>query len=151
MEKTRLVLVGVAIALAAACAGRNVQTSTFSTVKEARDAGAVEKGWVPSVLPESAYELRAAYAVNGAERWGLFNFPSHQGESLREVLQPEEISLAGVALDVPGRIEWWPLILRGNVDAERAKATGLRAYHAKSAPLVFAVNWNQGRAYYWTR
>ena len=135
----------------AACSGRDVQTATYATVKEARDSGAVDKGYVPSILPTSAYELRAAYAVNGNQRWGLFNFPPDGGDELRLILQPEEVSLAGTVMDVPGRIEWWPLILRGDVDAERARITGLRAYHAKSAPLVFAVNWSQGRAYYWTR
>ena len=51
-------------------------------------------------------------------------------------------------MDIPGRIEWWPVILRGTLDAERIQATGLRAYRARSGGLVFAVNWKQGRAYY---
>ncbi|HVH58310.1 MAG TPA: hypothetical protein VM791_18735 [Vicinamibacterales bacterium] len=150
MEKARLAVVCVAFALAS-CTGRNVQTATYATVNEARSAGAMEKGYVPSILPANAYELRAAYAVNGHQRWGLFNFPPDGGDELRAILQPEEISLAGTVMDVPGRIEWWPLLLRGEIDAERAKITGLRAYYARSGPLVFAVNWSQGRAYYWTR
>ena len=144
-------IVAAALVVAAGCAGRNVQTATFATFDEAKAAGAVEKGWVPAVLPEHAYELRAAYAVNGHQRWGLFNFRPEQGDALRAVLEADETPLAGTTLDVPGRIEWWPIILRGDIDAERAMATGLRAYKAKSAPLVFAVNWKQGRAYYWTR
>lgn len=135
----------------AGCGGRNVQTAVYATMSEARTSGAVEKGYVPDVLPDKAYELRAAYAVDGHQRWGLFNFPPAEADALRVILQPEEISLAGTVMDVPGRIEWWPLILRGDVDAERAKATGLRTYNARSAPFVFAVNWSQGRAYYWTR
>lgn len=136
---------------ALACSGRNVQTATYATYAEARASGAVDKGWVPAVLPEKAYELRAAYAVNGEQRWGLFNFRPEDQPALRSILEADEIPLAGTVLDVPGRIEWWPLILRGEVDAERARTTGLRAYRAKTAPLVVAVNWNQGRAYYWTR
>jgi hypothetical protein len=151
MEKARLAIVCAAILAVMACTGRNVQTSMYATVNEARSAGAMDKGYVPSILPANAYELRAAYAVNGRQRWGLFNFPPEGADELRATLQPEEVSLAGTVMDVPGRIEWWPILLRGNVDAERAKTTGLRAYHARSAPLVFAVNWSQGRAYYWTR
>jgi hypothetical protein len=52
-------------------------------------------------------------------------------------------------LDVPGRIEWWPVQLRGRLDEERIRATGLRAYHSTDRALVFLVNWSQGRAYYW--
>jgi hypothetical protein len=151
MEKARLAIVCAALCGVAACSGRDVQTATYATVNEARSSGAMEKGYVPSILPANAYELRAAYAVKGNQRWGLFNFPPEGGDQLRAMLQPEEVSLAGTVMDVPGRIEWWPLVLRGDVDAERARITGLRAYHAKSAPLVVAVNWSQGRASYWTR
>ena len=151
MEEARVAVVCAAILAAVACTGRNVQTAVYATVTEARSSGAMERGYVPSILPENAYELRAAYAVNGDQRWGLFNFPSDGGDALRAILLPEEVSLAGTVMDVPGRIEWWPIILRGDVDAVSAKTTGLRAYHARSAPLVFVVNWSQGRAYYWTR
>jgi hypothetical protein len=40
-------------------------------------------------------------------------------------------------------------VLRGDLDAARIAATGLRAYRSKSGDLVFAINWRQGRAYYW--
>ena len=150
MEKARALIVGAILIALAAC-GRAVETASFADVAEARQSGAVERGWVPAVLPDGAFELRAAYATRGAERWGLFNFRPDQAEALRTVLEPQEVSLAGTVIDIPGRIEWWPVQLRGPLDAERIEATGLRAYHARSAPLVIAVNWNQGRAYYWTK
>jgi hypothetical protein len=139
----------VVLTLIAACSGPTVHTATYATFAEARAAGAIANGWVPDSLPENAYELRAAYAVNGPERWGLFNFRPSDADALRGILQPDEISLAGIELDIPGRIEWWPVILRSRLDAERIHTTGLRAYRAKSIPFVFAVNWSQGRAYYW--
>ena len=135
----------------AACSGSSVHTASYGTFAEARTAGAIDRGWVPGSLPENAYELRAAYAVDGSERWGLFNFRSGDAEALRGMLQPEEVSLAGTEMDIPARIEWWPVILRGRLDAERIRETGLRAYQAKSGDLVVGVNWKQGRAYYWTR
>jgi hypothetical protein len=42
------------------------------------------------------------------------------------------------------------VILRGTLDGERIRATQLRAYRAREGNLIFAVNWNQGRAYFWT-
>jgi hypothetical protein len=56
-----------------------------------------------------------------------------------------------MTVDVPARIEWWPVLLRGTFDERRASdatTTGLQAYTASG--VVFAVNWNQRRAYYWT-
>ena len=137
--------------MAAACSGRVIHTATYGTMAEARAAGATDRGWVPAGLPENVYELRAAYAVDGAARWGLFNFRAADADAVRALLQPDEISLSGTVMDIPGRIEWWPVILRGRLDAERIQTTGLRAYPAKTGNLVFGVNWNQGRAYYWRR
>ena len=150
MEKARLALVGLAVLLLAGCSGPTVHTATYASFAEAKAAGAVDKGLVPAMLPPNAYELRAAYAPNGSERWGLFNFRDADAEALRSVLQPEEISFAGTEMTIPGRIEWWPVILRGTLDAERIEATGLRAYQSRTGGLRFAVNWKQGRAYYWT-
>jgi hypothetical protein len=133
----------------AGCAGPAVQTATYATLAEARAAGAIEKGWVPADLPEGVYELRAAYAIDGWERWGLFNFRPADADALRAVLDPEELPLTGTRMEIPGRIEWWPVILRGDLDVERIEATGLRAYRARTGGRVFGVNWSQGRAYYW--
>lgn len=127
-----------------------MQTASYATLAEARTAGAIDKGWVPADLPDGAYELRAAYAIDGWERWGLFNFRPADTDAMRALLDPEEVPLAGTRMEIPGRIEWWPVILRGNLDAERIAATGLRAYRERSGNRVFGVNWDQGRAYYWT-
>lgn len=140
----------MALVVLTACSDSAVHTAMFATVDEARASGAIDKGWMPRDLPQEAYELRAAYALDGSRRWGLFNFPPEHADGLRSRLQPEEVSLAGTVMDVPGRIEWWPVILRGQLDAERIQATGLRAYRSRDASLVFAVNWSQGRAYYWS-
>jgi hypothetical protein len=79
----------------------------------------------------------------------LFSFLAQDAETLRAMLTAEEISLAGVECDIPGRIEWWPLLLRGMVNAHQAKAAGLQAYRSRQGNLIVVVNWKQGRAYYW--
>ena len=84
------------------------------------------------------------------QRWGVIEFPQSEEASLRALLQPEEIPLDGQRCEVPGRVEWWPVILRGTLSGERVAATQLRAYRARQGDLMFAVNWNQGRAYFWT-
>lgn len=137
--------------LLAGCMGASVHTATYASFAEARAAGAVDTGLVPSILPHEAYELRAAYAVDGPQRWGLFNFRETDTEALRAVLHADEIPFAGIEMEIPGRIEWWPVILRGKLDAERIQATGLRAYRVRSGDMIIAVSWKQGRAYYWTQ
>jgi hypothetical protein len=133
---------------AAACAGSSVETHTYATLAEAQPA--VERGWIPAGLPASSFEVRAAHAPGGWQRWGLFNFLPDGEPALRAFLQPEEISLAGVRCDVPGRLEWWPVQLRHDLDAERIAATGAKAYRSRTGNLIVVVNWPQRRAYYWT-
>jgi hypothetical protein len=147
---TRWAGVPAAIALVAACSGINAQTNSFATLAEARQAGAIANGWIPEGLPPGSHDIREAHVPGTRERWGIIDFPQSEEASLRALLQPDDISLSGQRCEIPGRIEWWPLMLRGALDGERLVATGLRAYRAKENGLMFVVNWSQGRAYFWT-
>ena len=138
------------IALLAGCSSVNTRTMSYATLAEARDAGAIENGWVPRGLPDSVFELRIAYAPDGFERWGLINFPASAVDGVRALLEGEEVPLQGVRCDIPPRIEWWPVLVRGDLDAQRLAATGTRAYRSRDRKMIFLVNWTQGRAYYWT-
>jgi hypothetical protein len=153
MEAARIGFVAAAVVASVstlACADSSVHTATYATMAEAREAGAVEKGWLPGTLPDNVYELRAAYDIEDpARRWGLFNFRDADHDALRAILAPGEVSIAGVAMDIPPRIEWWPVQLRGRLDEERILATGLQVHRSRDGVLTFLVNWKQGRGYYW--
>jgi hypothetical protein len=147
----RLATLTMVIALGTAgCRDLEVLTQSYATREEAVAAGALEKGWVPRMLPPDAREIRAAHDLDSSRRWGLFDFPGSDADALRAHLGPE-MSLAGQTCNPPRRIEWWPLLLRERLDHEQIVATGLRAYPAREGHLIVVVHWSQGRAYYWTR
>jgi hypothetical protein len=131
------------------CRDVDVVTESYATLAEATAARAIERGWIPRGLPPGALEIREAHDLDSNRRWGVFSFPQNEADALRGTLGAE-LSLAGHTCNPPRRIEWWPVLLRERLDAERITATGLRAYQAREGGLIFAVNWNQGRAYYWT-
>lgn len=135
---------------AAACRDLDVVTGTYATLQEAEAEGAVAQGWIPRGLPPGSRELREAHDLDSDRRWGLFNFPQEETEALRGLLG-KEIAVAGLRCRPPRRIEWWPLVLREDLDPAQVGATGLRVYAAREGDLIFAVNWSQGRAYYWSR
>jgi hypothetical protein len=143
----RLAAAVAAVLTASACTGVDANTATFGTLSEARPA--IESGWIPAGLPAGSYELRAAYVPGSWQRWGIINFPAEASAELRTLLEPAEISLTGIRCEVPGRIEWWPVQLRQQLDAERIAATGAKAYRGRTGNLIWVVNWTQGRAYYW--
>jgi hypothetical protein len=140
--------IGIAVTVSA-CAGINSQTYSFATLDEARRAGAISHGWIPEGLPPGSHDIRVAQVPDTSQHWGIINFPAAEEGVLRALLQPAEVSLTGEHCDMPGRIEWWPVVLRGELNGERLAATGIRGYRAKAGQLLFAVNWSQGRAYYW--
>jgi hypothetical protein len=146
----RLTAAAVALAALAACRNIDVITENYATLAEAQAAGAVDRGWLPRGLPGGTRELRVAHDLDSSRRWGLFNFPPAEGDALRSLLG-QELSFDGQTCSPPRRIEWWPVLLRDRLDAERIAATGLRGYAAREGDLIFAVNWAQGRAYYWAR
>ena len=133
---------------ASACRDKDVLTFSFANMAEVRAAGADARD-IPGRIPEGAHDIRAAHDPDSHRRWGLFNFGPNDADALRAMLKSEEVSLAGVDCDIPGRVEWWPVILRGQVNAEQAKLAGLNAYRSVEGNLLFVVHWKQGRAYYW--
>ena len=141
------VLVG--LFLLPGCASLNSQTYTFATLDEAREAGAISNGWIPEGLPASSHDLRVAQLPGTTQHWGIINFSRSDDAALRALLQPGEVSLTGERCEMPARIEWWPIILRGELDGARLAAAGLQGYHEKNGGRLFAVNWKQGKAYYW--
>jgi hypothetical protein len=138
------------VVMGSGCRDIDVLTETYATLAEAQAAGAVDRGWLPRGLPPGTRELRLAHDLDSPRRWGLFNFPPGESEALKGLLA-SEIPFDGLTCNPPRRIEWWPVLLREELDAERIKATGLQAYSGKDSDLIVAVNWAQGRAYYWTR
>jgi hypothetical protein len=143
------ILGGLCLVLAVSgCRDADVVTASYATLAEAAAAGAVDREWVPRGLPPGTREIREAHDLDTSRRWGLFNFPPAEADALKALLGPE-LSLDGQRCDPPRRIEWWPVLLRGALNGEQIRATGIHAYRAREGGLIVAVNWNQGRAYYW--
>jgi hypothetical protein len=124
-------------------------TNAYATRAEAEQAGAVEQGWVPRGLPDTTRELREAHSDGGRRVWGLFSFSPEDGGALRRLLRPDPIAATGLRPEIPARIEWWPVLLRGTLDGDQVKAAGLEVYRTTDNSRVMIVNWKQGRAYYW--
>jgi hypothetical protein len=130
----------------AACTDLTVRVGIYQTLDEAQRAGAIASGWIPEGLPTGANDLREGHLGDG-RHWGAFSFPADQGSAVR-ALTAAEITTGAVSCDPPGRLEFWPRLLRTPIDVERVKSTGFRLYQGAGG-RTFAVNWGQGRGYYW--
>jgi hypothetical protein len=131
-----------------ACSDRDVVTESYATLAEATAAGAVERGWVPRGLPPSTQDLREAHDTDSNRRWGLFNFAPGEGDHLRKLFSTETPPGQSLTCDIPARIEWWPVLLRGSISPDQLTGAGLSAHRTHDG-MNLVVNWKQGRAYYW--
>lgn len=142
----RPVLLVVSLVLAAGCSDLRVKLGVFATGEEARSGGAIAAGWVPDGIPPLASDLRAGYLPDG-RHWGVFAFRGADADAVR-ALTREEITSGTLTLNPPGRLEFWPRILRTSANLEEVRSTGFRVYRGSDG-RTYAINWGQGRAYYW--
>lgn len=138
----------VLLVVFAGCSDLNLEVGVYATLQEATEAGAVERGWIPAGLPPGTTEIREGHKLDSVAHWGTFTFPTAEADVLRGLIDPAEIH-EGLDCHPPGRLEWWPRVLRTPIDFEAAKTTGLRFYRSRNGADVYAIHWAQGRAYYW--
>jgi hypothetical protein len=127
------------------CSDLRVKMGIYANVDEARKAGAVVNGWVPEGLPPGTSDLREGHLPDG-RHWGAFTFPPGEAAPLRGLIG-SEIATGTLRCEPPGRLEFWPRVLLSPVDVERVRSTGFRIY--RGGDRTYAINWGQGRAYYW--
>jgi hypothetical protein len=138
--------IAAVLATLAGCSDLRVKVGVFDTLDEARAAGAVAAGWVPGTLPRTVSDLREGHLPDG-RHWGVFTFPRTDEPAIRAIVGPE-ITNGTLTCDPPGRLEWWPRIVRTPVDVEQVRGTGFKVHRAADG-RAYVVNWGQGRAYYW--
>jgi len=131
----------------AACSDLRVKEGIYTTIEDARASGAIAAGWVPTGLPPSAADLREGHLPDG-RHWGVFTFAARDADAVRALLG-REITSDHLTCEAPGRLEWWPRLLHSPIDVDRVHSTGFRLYPDRASERTFAINWGQGRAYYW--
>ena len=129
----------------AGCSDLRVKMGIYQSVDEARAAGAIANRWVPDGLPSLTTDLREGHMPDG-RHWGAFSFPVTDPAPVRALLGPE-ITTGTMECRPPGRLDFWPRVLRSPVDVEHVRSTGFRLY--TGGDRIYAINWGQGRAYYW--
>ena len=142
------VLAGLFVLLTASgCSDLRVKEDIYTNLDEAKAAGAIQAGWVPAALPADAADLREGHLPDG-RHWGVFTFRAQDDDAVRGLVG-SEITATPPDCAAPGRLEWWPVLLHTPIDLDRLKSTGFRLYTERGGTRAYAINWGQGRAYYW--
>ncbi len=150
-----LPLLGVVVLTTLGCDER--LEKRYGSLEEARRDGALARGWVPAVLPESASDIIEFHDLDTNETWGTFKFSPTGSAAFRAALVEPGSEEQLVAPRRPGVARWWPDFLHGRLDGGRLSGARLSLYRlggqkpeAREAGRVFfAVNWEDGVAYFW--
>jgi hypothetical protein len=121
--------------LAAAClllsACDDTMHANYATAAEARADRAIERGWLPTALPDSAFDISESHDLDTNTGGGSFRFDAGDADSLRLQLQP-----------LPPEQLW-----RLSREQTRLQQAGY-SFHAVSG-FVLAVNWQTRHVRFW--
>lgn len=96
--------------------------ANYATAVAARAAGAVERGWLPEELPDSAFDIAESHHLDTNVGSGSFRFQAVDAEAFRAKLQPAS----------PAEIQRFD-------DAEKLQRKGYGFYGVSK--FIVAVNW----------
>lgn len=60
----------------------------YATAREAREDGAITRGWLPKELPASAFDISESHDLDSNTGGGTFSFAEGEVESFRTALRP---------------------------------------------------------------
>jgi hypothetical protein len=147
VRKTIIATILVAQLWSVGCSDR--REASFATPKEARNAGAVAKGWIPGDLPDSATELREVHDVDTNEVWGTFRLYTNEPGTIG-LSRIEASRINGHSVRAP-RVTWWPEKLSGSLDARSLEKDGFELYAARGqTEFWIAINQQTHQGFFWS-
>ena len=133
-------LIGCSLILSLAGCGNLVETS-YPDMEAVLQAGALEQGWLPAFLPQSATNIREAHDLETRQIWAAFELPFETIEKLGEVCTQISVEQIQPPQSAP---RWWN---------ERALTDPWNAFYVcqdASAKGYLAVVGSSEQAYYWS-
>ena len=82
--------------------------SFYETFDDAEKSGAVEKGWIPSVLPKSSVTIKEIHDLDSNNVWLCFEIKNiEDNDFLRSI---EKVSSEDIKNYLPRdpKVQWWP-------------------------------------------
>jgi hypothetical protein len=124
--------------LLVACSGE-VQVNQYPSSEAARAAGAVQRGWVPNVLPSSAVNIIEKHDLDTNQTWGRFQFAAIDSQRVRESLV---IAKRSPECPRDAKEAWWP-------HESVTSGKEFSKYRSSNDVFWFAIDWQVHTVYFW--
>jgi hypothetical protein len=114
----------------------------------ARDAKAIERGWIPAFLPSSATKIYECHNIDTNQCWGRFSFAEDDIDWRDSLAEVAPSLLLEKSMDVAWSTRWWPSELRGSLSAGALEKAGYRFYTYEGERTLVAVNRKKGQVFF---
>lgn len=82
--------------------------SFYETFDDAEKIGAVEKGWIPSVLPESSVTIKEIHDLDSNNVWLCFEMKNIEDNDFLRSIEKESVEDIRNYLPRNPKVQWWP-------------------------------------------
>jgi len=89
----------------------DIQINKYSNIAAVHDQQAIQKGWIPAILPESAYEIAETHNLDTGDIFGAFKYKEKDEKSFIQYLS--------MLNDEKHTFEWGNFLFR--IDREQNK------------------------------
>lgn len=152
----RLAAVCVGLAFLIVACGNNLRESSYRTLADARNDGAIDRGWLPDYLRQSSREIHEIHRIEHPKTWCSFKFLANDSESLRRTLKSlDKSQLAGMRIEDPS-VSWWPAEFDGNLQVGKVNQEGYELLGVdestggnRTLVYLFLIDWSKGRAFFY--
>jgi hypothetical protein len=130
----------------------------YPTLADAKNDGATDRGWAPDyVLPASVHSIHEAHELSPENEWCAFEFVPSDSQKLQKGLKRVDALPTAVRRVPNPHAPWWPAVLNGDLDVAKIRAAGFEVYtferpatSVTTATYVFAIDWANGRGFFYT-
>ena len=127
----------------AACS--DFKESHYSRMAEARRAGAIDRGWLPDLLPDNTTNVREVHDIDTSQTWCAFDLAEPEATKLQAGMSLlGRTDVLARTIRAPG-VGWWPKVLEGRLDPNSLEQASMRLY--SSGRLLFAFHVGTGRGF----
>jgi len=136
------VIASVLIITCTACTEQ--QEASYADLAAAERAGAIQRGWVPDWLPQSARGLREVHNLDTNQNMLAFRYdPSDQLAVPKSCspVRPSEVP------PIPFAASWWP----SDVPPSKFVTHRHAFFSCETGRAFLALSASEGEAYYWRR
>jgi hypothetical protein len=91
----------------------DVQINKYKDIQVVKENQVIQKGWIPAILPDSAYEIVETHDIDTNELFGSFKYKQNDEEKLMEDLT--------IVQDMNQTYTWENFLFKVDINNKRVK------------------------------